>query len=159
MPPDGAQKKNDGDDAGSSISSSVSVVEASALIPLESGREHDILTQMVSNLTDVTKSYAKNIHSLAISGPNQVVLSIPKRYHLSKTFLDRPDPLGRLEKTIAGIVGKSVRLLIVLDETTPEAAPSHLAEQRPQVNPRPSESNQDSFLNKVISVFEAKIIQ
>src|SRR6185369_15184376 len=70
-------------------------------IPFEPGRENEIWAQVITLLSDMTKAHAKNVASVAISGPNQLVLTFPKSYHLSKSNFDRsPDQVRRIEAAL-----------------------------------------------------------
>lgn len=164
-----AQKKNEPEPAaavapgGSLGAERVDIVNPT--LALEAGHEAEILSQLISGLPDMTKSHAKNITRLAISGPNHVVLAFPKSYHLSKQYLERPDQLGRLEKALGGIVGKAVRASLATDESTATSAlpGTPIANLRPEPpaaaagGPRRSAVEQDAFVQKVISVFGARV--
>jgi len=159
--PDESQKKSDSEGSDRVIAAE-SVSVPAPTFPLEPGFEMDILAQVISNLSDMTKSHAKNITHLAISGPNHVVFTIPRSYHLSKQYLERPDQLGRLEKLVTRIVGRSVRVVLAVDESInapSEAIPSApKAGQSVEGGMRRLDLEHDPFVQKVIAVFGAKVI-
>lgn len=162
--PTDSQKKNDSVSTAvgsSSVLGTEPPVEQQNVIPLEPGNENNILTQLISQLSDMAKSHARNIASIAISGPNQLVLSFPKSYHLSKQHLERPDQLARLEKTLETIVGKPVRVTFrVLEpaEAAPESLPTPAVVREEQQNRRGDAAN-DPLVKKAMSEFGATVVR
>lgn len=161
-----AQKKNEPGPGSEVTEAAILEAErvdvANPTLPLAPGNEIDILSQLISGLSDMTKSHAKNITGLAISGPNHVVLAFPKSYHLSKQYLDRPEQIGKLEKVLGGIVGKTVRVVLAVDESAVAASqPGAPSASQPAATPaggaRRTGAEQDAFVQKVISVFGARI--
>jgi len=152
-------------------------------IPLEPGRENEILSQVLSLLSDMAKSNAKNASSVAISGPNTLVLKFPKSYHFSKQFFDKsPDQLKRVEKAVEQVVGRPVQVSLAVDESTAvvrEPARETNQEKRPEAAPvvRPAvsagenrgvtvngddqatDAERDPLVQRAISVFAARVVK
>lgn len=141
------------------ISEEVARDERITLIPWEPGRESEIWSQAVSLLTDMTKSQAQKASRTAISGPNQLVLSFPKSYHLSKQYFERSaDQVNRLEKAVERVVGRPVRITLELDETAPGPAVS--SEVRNDANRAAAdESDNDPLVKRAMEVFGARKVR
>ncbi|MGQ0633712.1 MAG: DNA polymerase III subunit gamma/tau [Planctomycetaceae bacterium] len=97
-------------------------VEPAVICPFEAGREGLFWPQVICLLDDRTGNYARNASRIAISGPNQLVLTFPKSYHLSKQYLERPEPLKRMEDALRKVVGRPVRIGLAVDESEAVAA-------------------------------------
>ena len=85
-------------------------------VPLEPGRESELLSQIIARAADPQLSVVQRTLSIAILGPNQLVMVFPRQYHLAVASLDRPEILGRLERLVQGIVGNPVRVKLRVDE-------------------------------------------
>jgi hypothetical protein len=144
-------------------------------IPFEPGRENEILLQVITLLSDMAKSNAKNVSSAAISGPNTLVLMFPKSYHFSKQFFDRsPEQLKRVEKAIEQVVGKPVQASLAVDETDASAngltrestqkIPPELPRQGSLPEAAATEQTssgalQDPLVQRAIIVFGARVVK
>lgn len=143
---------------GEPISPAMASVEEVAAIPFEPGRESDIWTQVLSGLSDMAKANAKNVSSTAISGPNKLVLSFPKSYHLSKQYFERSaEQLAKIERALERVVGRSIRVDLVLDETEvasrrPESSPAAVREET-------GAAERDPLVQRAIAVFEAAVVR
>jgi DNA polymerase-3 subunit gamma/tau len=130
-------------------------------IPLEVGRENEIWAQVIALLSDMTKSHAKNVASVATSGPNQLVLTFPKSYHLSKSHFDRsPDQLRRIEAAVEQVTGTAVRVLLNLSQA--EAAPVAEPETRMtrgEAERRHQEAENDPLVQRALAAFGATLVR
>jgi hypothetical protein len=137
------------------------VAELRNPIPFEFGKESEIWSQVISSLTDMTRSHARNVSRAAISGPNQLVLTIPKSYHLSKQYFERsPDQLGKLEAAVESAVGRRIALRFEVDDSSP--ATESTAEPRPgrpEFEKKISEASRDPLVQKAIAAFGATIVR
>jgi DNA polymerase-3 subunit gamma/tau len=89
-------------------------------IPFEIGRESEIWSQALTLLSDMTKTNAKYVCLAAISGPNALVLTIPKSYHFAKQYLERSfEHISRIEKALESVVGMPIRVSLVEGDAAP----------------------------------------
>lgn len=106
----------------------------------------------------MAKANAKNVSSTAISGPNKLVLSFPKSYHLSKQYFERSvEQLAKIERALERVVGRSIRVDLVLDETEvasrrPESSPAAVREET-------GAAERDPLVQRAIAVFEAAVVR
>jgi hypothetical protein len=129
---------------------------------LEAGRESDILSQVISTLSDLAKSHAKNVCRSAILGPNTLVLTFPKSYHLSKQYFERSsEQLGRLEKAFEQVVGRPVRINLAVDESLPVPRPpeSSTGGQEEAGERKQPDVDRDPLVQRAISVFGATVVK
>lgn len=137
-------------------------LEQSTRIPFEAGQETEIWSQVICLLSDMIKSHAKNVARTAISGPNALVLTFPKSYHFSKQYFERsPEQLGRVERALERVVGKPVRVSLVVEESTPDEAAlkgDSPAPERPAER-SPVDPNRDPLVQKAIAVFGATVVR
>ncbi len=131
-------------------------------IPFESGREPEIWTQVLTLLSDMTKTNAKNVSRPAISGPNTLVLTFPKSYHLSKQYLERsPEHLGRVEKALETVVGRSIRVTLAVDDSATAARENPIKKPVEQSNSstKTPEPSSDPLVQRAMAVFGAIVIK
>jgi len=132
-------------------------VQSSPPVAFEPGNESAVWSKVLGRLTDMTHTHAKNISRVAITGPNSLVLTLSKRYHLTKTHFERPDQLSRLEKLVAEAVGRPVRIsLTVADDHDQPAAPPKSQAASPVRDPKTSS---DPFVQQALEVFGASIVK
>jgi DNA polymerase-3 subunit gamma/tau len=137
-------------------------VDKPETVPLEAGRESQILAQVISLLSDMAKSHAKNVCRTAILGPNTLVLTFPKSYHLSKQYFERsPEQLGRVEKAFERVVGRPIRVNLAVDESIVPPEPQKLERGRPgdEGELKPSEAERDPLVQRAIAVFGASVVK
>jgi DNA polymerase-3 subunit gamma/tau len=138
-------------------------VASVAGIPFEPGREHEIWTQVLTLLSDMTKTNAKNVSRTAISGPNTLVLTFPKGYHLSKQYLERsPEHLGRVEKALELVVGRPIRVTLAVDNSAPTARETPTkkpVEQLSTSSAKIPEPASDPLVQRAMAVFGATVIK
>ena len=130
-------------------------------IPFEIGRESEIWTQVVSELSDMAKANAKNVSRTAISGPNGLVLSFPRSYHLSKQYFERsPEQMGKIERALERVVGRAIRVDLALDENAvPRASEQDSAAQRPERERTPGNAEKDPLVQRAVVVFGASVVR
>ena len=110
----------------------------------------------------MAKSHAKNVCRTAILGPNTLVLTFPKSYHLSKQYFERsPEQLKRVEKAFERVVGRPIRINLAVDESIPNPRQAEPGGASPveEVEQQPSESDRDPLVQRAISVFGATVIK
>ena len=77
---------------------------------LEPGSEMQFWMQVISQITDMLRDYAKCVENAAISGPNHLVLTFRRSYDLQRQMCEKPSNLSRLEKTATAIAGRPIRI-------------------------------------------------
>jgi DNA polymerase-3 subunit gamma/tau len=138
----------------------ITSVEPAAAIPFEPGRESEIWTQVLSDLSDMAKANAKNVCGTAISGPNKLVLAFPRSYHLSKQYFERsPEQLGKIERALERVVGRVIRVDLALDETEviPRGGEEHSRKERESAGKGAAE--RDPLVQRALSVFQAAVVR
>jgi DNA polymerase-3 subunit gamma/tau len=129
-----------------------------AQIRFEPGNENAIWSQVISLLSDMTKSHAKNVIHTAISGPNQLVLTFPKSYHLSKQNFERsPEQLRRVEAAVEQVVGREVRIALALREAEPAVVESRPS--RGETERRQQELENDPLVQRVLAAFGGSVVR
>jgi DNA polymerase-3 subunit gamma/tau len=154
-PPD--EKKNDVREGEEPSSPAEVTVESSPPVAFEPGNESAVWSKVLGRLTDMTHTHAKNISRAAITGPNSLVLAFSKRYHLSKTHFERSDQLSRLEKLVTGVVGRPIRISLVMEDQAEQPVPTPKSSaSSPARDPKTSS---DPFVQQALAVFGASIIK
>jgi len=130
-------------------------------IPFEVGRETEIWSQVMALLSDMPKSNAKNVAATAISGPNALVLTFPKSYHLSKQYFERsPEQLTKVERAIERVVGKPIRVSLAVDESAvEERKPVRDTAADSQVDRKAIDGSNDRLVQRAMAVFGATIVK
>ncbi len=98
--------------------------KAVSTIPLVAGRESEFWSQVFGKLPDMTKSQVAKATRVAISGPNALLLSFPKRYYLAKESLERGKDLRTIEEIAATVAGRPVRIQLEIDATLDAQLPA-----------------------------------
>ncbi|HTI52063.1 MAG TPA: DNA polymerase III subunit gamma/tau [Planctomycetaceae bacterium] len=163
--PHDASKMTENDDIKQVVDSGCPADERSdETVPLmdrilfESGNENAIWTQVISLLSDMTKSHAKNVLHAAISGPNKLVLTFPKSYHLSKQNFERsPEQLRRVEAAVEQVVGRPVRIVLAVSDV--ETVATENRPNRGEVDRRQQESENDPLVQRVLSAFGGSVVR
>jgi DNA polymerase-3 subunit gamma/tau len=82
-----------------------------------------IWNQAVGSFGDLLGEYA-SLARVASTVPNRLVASFPQKYNFGKAFCERPEQLSRLERTLAEIVGSTVKVDFVLLADSLEQRPA-----------------------------------
>jgi len=100
-----------------------------AALPFTPENIKQIWAQALGKLEDMTADHLRQAESVAISGPNRLVIRFPRRYTFAKQNCDRPDRRAKLSEALASVTG----LTIAIDtELLPEGHVSPgAAAQRP----------------------------
>ncbi|RPI89061.1 MAG: DNA polymerase III subunit gamma/tau [Planctomycetaceae bacterium] len=129
-------------------------------IALEPGNESEIMAQVMMLLPDMMRSHVRGASRTAISGPNQLVLTLPKRYHLSKTYFERsPEQLARLQGAVEQVVGCPVRVHIELDATPEETTETASKSVDREAVRRTPAAEPDVFVQRALAAFGATIVR
>ncbi len=95
----------------------------------------EIWGQAVAQIGDMAAAAAEQFREIAILAPNHLVVRFPARYKMSKALCERPERAGRIEATLAQLVGSRVRVEFAVDDEAsgPQAPPAAVANR---VSPR-----------------------
>ena len=108
----------------------------------------------------MTGDCASKFDSVAISGPNRLVVSFRKDYTTAKEFCERPEKRTRLEQTLSRLTGRDIRIdFDVLTEESQVTAPQQVA-TRPPVNrrQRQAEMLRHPLVRQAVEMFDAEIV-
>ncbi len=125
-------------------------------IPVEPGRESEILSQLIARNMDPQIAQLKGATGLAILGPKHLVISFPKAYDWLRQSLDRPASMAKLEQVAAKVVGFPLKISFRIDEAQVKAAPPPIA-VRNQAPPK--DIAKDPLIQKVVEIFGAEIVR
>jgi len=116
--------------------------------------------QTLAELQDMTGDYGSKFDSVAISGPNRLVVRFRKDYTTAKEFCERPEKRTRLEQTLSRLTGQDIRIdFAVLVEEPQVAVPQQVA-TRPPVNrrQRQAEMQRHPLVRQAVEMFDAEIV-
>ena len=108
----------------------------------------------------MTGDCASKFDSVAISGPNRLVVRFRKDYTTAKEFCERPDKRTRLEQTLSRLAGRDMRIdLVVLADESQVSAPQKVASPSP-VNrrQRQAEMQRHPLVRQAVELFDAEIV-
>ena len=110
--------------------------------------------QIVPGIPGMLREHARKASDVAISGPNQLVVSFPKGYDMQRSYCETNAPT--LEKLLSEGVGKNVKLQfrtadVATARTQEEEATS--AETKSQPAFRRNESPRDPLILKAMELF------
>src|SRR5207248_5199549 len=90
--------------------------------------------QTLAEIGDMTADFAARAERVAISGPNQLVVSFRKAYTQAQQYCERPEGRQKLEQTFSRIAGRNIRIdfATLPDESTDAATADR--PQKPTVN-------------------------
>jgi DNA polymerase-3 subunit gamma/tau len=108
----------------------------------------------------MTADFASRADSVAISGPNRLVVSFRKAYTQAQQYCERPEPRQRLEEAFSRIAGRRFRIdfVTLLDGSTrdePATAPA-----RPTANRRQKQQEvmRHPLIRKASELFDTEVI-
>tara|TARA_B100000809_G_scaffold164472_2_gene161828 strand:+ start:367 stop:2070 length:1704 start_codon:yes stop_codon:yes gene_type:complete len=143
------QKKND-------LAPDPQPPDVSTELALKPHELQKIWKQVLHDLEDMTGDFASAATSLAISGPNTLVVGFPAHYTLQKESCERPERREKIEFLLAELTGQKVHLKFELlpDETadTPESAPRSNRRKKRDLE-------QDPLVRQAMDVFDAELIR
>ncbi|MCH8830562.1 MAG: DNA polymerase III subunit gamma/tau, partial [Planctomycetes bacterium] len=132
-------------------------------VDFQPGCEEELLSQLQKYADDATRSHLSAVHSLAISGPNQLDLLFPASYHFSRQYCERSGTRGLLEELAVKITGRPIRIAMQTIESDPvdttEASTAATSKPaHPDRNSLKKKAEQDPFVNDAVSVFEGTLL-
>jgi DNA polymerase III subunit gamma/tau len=120
-----------------------------------------IWAQVVSEINDMLKSHVKAVSKAAISAPNSLELTFPRRYHFAKRFCEQPDALRRIEGIASRLTGQRVRISLVVGKESAGSGPSEekTASQPATRSGRTFKPEEDEFVTAVMETFSAQCVR
>jgi DNA polymerase-3 subunit gamma/tau len=111
----------------------------------------------LEEINDMTADHAGLADSVAISGPNQLVVRFRQVYNSSKSYCERPDKREVLERAFGGQAGCRVRLEFVLlpDEAKPATPAPNPQLARTQLRQQVA---RHPLVQRAMELFEAEIL-
>ncbi len=132
--------------------------KAVSTIPLVAGRESEFWSQVFGKLPDMTKSQVAKATRVAISGPNALLLSFPKRYYLAKESLERGKDLRTIEEIAATVAGRPVRIQLEIDATLDAQLPAPQQPASEEADTRVVRADHP-LVAAAVRVFGAKLVR
>jgi DNA polymerase-3 subunit gamma/tau len=116
--------------------------------------------QTIAAQQDMTGDCASKFHSIAISGPNRLVVQFRKDYTTAKEFCERPEKRSRLEQTLSRIAGRDMRLDFVFLPEDSQSITRQQVATRPVVNrrQRQAEMQRHPLVRQAVEMFDAEIV-
>lgn len=127
-----------------------------AFIPENSAR---IWARVVPETSDMLQSAVKSVSSTAIFAPNRLELTLPPRYHLGKTYLEKPDAQRRLQQIVARLTGVEPGITVVLSTEPVADAESAVAGPGSRQPKRVFKPEEDELVCSVVEVFAAQVVR
>jgi DNA polymerase-3 subunit gamma/tau len=116
--------------------------------------------QTLAELGDMTSDCAAKFDSLAISGPNRLVVRFKKAYITAKEFCERPERRSRLELVMSRLTGRTVRIDFALSADEPQRTATQQVAPRPQASrrQRQAELQRHPLVRQAVEMFDAEIV-
>ncbi|MDA0590531.1 MAG: DNA polymerase III subunit gamma/tau [Planctomycetota bacterium] len=120
-----------------------------------------IWSQVVSEINDMLKSHVKTVSKAAISAPNCLELTFPRRYHFAKRFCEQPDALRRIEGIVSRLTGQHVRISLIVGEGPVESSPSQETPSSKSADRRGRDfkPEEDEFVAAIMETFSAQCVR
>jgi DNA polymerase-3 subunit gamma/tau len=120
-----------------------------------------IWSEVLARLSGMLADHVKTAECRATSAPNRLAISFPPAYTFSKSFCERPEHLGRLERALAEVTGESVRIEFGLLDPAPADEAKTAAAPRRTTSPseRLSEKVENPIVRRAIELFAARPVR
>ncbi len=130
------------------------------LPPLDNSSALAVWRQTLAELQDMTGDCASKFDSVAISGPNRLVVTFRKAYTTAKEFCERPDKRSRLEQVLSRLSGRNVRIDFAVQDDESQVSTSQQVAARPSVNrrQRQAEMQRHPLVRQAVELFDAEIV-
>jgi DNA polymerase-3 subunit gamma/tau len=120
-----------------------------------------IWSEVLARLSGMLADHARTAECRATSAPNRLAVFFPPAYTFSKSFCERPEHLGRLERLAAEVAGQSVRIEFGLLDPAPTDEARTAAGPRRMTSPgeRLSEKVENPLVRRAIELFAARPVR
>ncbi len=124
-------------------------------VPLTDESADAIWRQVLENLGDMTADFASYYDHVAISAPDSLVVHFREGYTLQKESCEQPDRKAHLERTMARILGRPVRIdiAVIPDGKQAPAAPA------PTMFQLMRERESHPWVRQTVELFDAEVIR
>lgn len=119
----------------------------------------EIWSRVIPEISDMLQSAAKRVSSVAIFAPNKLELTLPPKYHLGKTYLEKPDVQRKLQEIVARLTTVEPRITIVLSTESAADNESAVAGSDSQPSKRVFKPEEDELVCSVVEVFAAQVVR
>ena len=113
-----------------------------------------IWKQSLGLLGDMTADHGGRYERVAISGPNQLVVSFREAYTLDKERCERPERKARIEEALRQVTGQAIRVSFETIPETADQAPAPAAASRRQ---KMRQLESQPLVRRAIELFEAEV--
>lgn len=115
-----------------------------------------IWRQALDRVGDLTADHGGRYQRVAISAPNQLVVSFAEEYTLDKERCERPERKARLEKALQEVTGQVVRLSFeVIPESVERAVPSPAPTRWQKLK----QKENHPLVRRAVELFEAEVTE
>jgi DNA polymerase III subunit gamma/tau len=127
-------------------------------MPLTAANAMEIWSLALARMTGIVVDQARQFDSVAISGPNRLVIRFKPGYALFKSACERPEQVARFERALAEVTGQAIRVEFALTEDA-------VAKSEPQpsasvpVHQRLMEATKHPFVQKACELFDAQPVR
>ncbi len=147
-----SQKKSEA--AKKNAPDSSETVQSTVELTTESAKS--IWRQAIDSIGDMTADFASHYDSIAISAPNQLVVSFKAEYTLHKERCEHPNRRQRLEQAIGELTGQNVRIDF---QVLPSEAPSRQRTPPPlSKRQRIREVEKHPLVREAMDKFDAEVV-
>lgn len=115
-----------------------------------------IWKQALEKIEDMTADFASYYDHVATSAPDSLVVHFRERYTLQKESCERPDRKARLERAVAEIVGRPVKIDMAV---IPDPEPEKTQNTAPSILQVTREKENDPFVRHAIELFDAEVVK
>ena len=164
-PPADPKKKADSTNGSSGASESTADEsrmgsdDAAAGLSLTPETVGEIWRQVLSRLSDITAEYAAAFERVAISAPNHLVVSFRAKYNACKAFCERPEQVVKLERALADVTGRAVRVGFAMLEDEPSAQVAGASQRPVDPHQRLREAAQHPLVRRAVELFDARPVR
>ncbi|MHB0959886.1 MAG: DNA polymerase III subunit gamma/tau [Pirellulaceae bacterium] len=124
-------------------------------IPLTADSADQLWKQVLEEIGDMTADFASYYDHVAISAPDSLVVHFREGYTLQKESCEQPDRKAQLERTLARILGRPVRIDIAM---MPEARQA-VAAAPPTMFQLMREKEGHPWVRQAVDLFDAEVIR
>jgi DNA polymerase III subunit gamma/tau len=156
-----------GDDAGQSgaassgeVSGHSSAAQPQRTVPFEVASIAEFWAEVLVQAPDRLTGHLGKADKAAISGPNDLELSFPHSYVLSRQFCERPETLGRIADLASRVAGREIRVKVVASDTEGRTPAPRRSVSRPEPPSRQKKAqlSSDPFVQQALDIFGGTLI-
>lgn len=114
----------------------------------------EVWKKVLENIGDMTSDFASYYDHIAISAPDSLVVHFRERYTLQKESCEQPERKAQLEKAMARLVGRRIRIDMVI---IPEPKQQPAAPAAPSIFQLMREKEGHPFVRQAVELFDAEV--